>query len=156
MLLGYAVFRLTPPTIDAFSHQFTWVHWAALVLNTAVVVYVKGYRGFHRGFSPRVVARAGYITRHPTVVRVLAGPVYCMGYFHIVRKKQIVTIVMTAAMVGFILLVRTLSQPWRGIIDAGIVLALAWGFASILFFSGQAFTPAGFNHSPHVPDEPAS
>jgi hypothetical protein len=39
---------------------------------------------------------------------------------------------MTIAMIVLILLVRRLGQPWRGVIDAGIVLGLGWGFVSIL------------------------
>ena len=152
LLIGYAVFRLTPPTLDAFSHQLLWYHWALMALNIAFATYFKGYRGFHKGLSPRVAARAKYLSTHAKVLRVLLGPVYCMGYFYIIKKKQIATIVMTVGMVLLIVLVRLLSQPWRGIIDAGIALALGWGFISILIFSVQAFTSAEFAHSPQIPE----
>ncbi len=153
LLVGYAVVRLTFPTLDAFSHHFLWYHWVVLVLNVTFVAYFKGYRGFHKGLSPRVAARAKYLNAHANALRVLLGPLYCMGYFHIIKKKQIVTIVMTVGMVLLIVLVRLLSQPWRGIIDAGIALALSWGFISILIFSVQAFTSTEFDYSPQIPEQ---
>jgi hypothetical protein len=153
LLIGYAVFRLTFPTIEAFSHHFMGYHWAVLVLNITLAAYLKGYRGFQKGLSPRVAARAKYLHNHPHVLRALLGPLYCMGYFHIVKKKQIVTILMTAGMVILILLVRLLNQPWRGIIDAGIVIALSWGFITLLIFTGQAFVAKKFKHSPQIPEE---
>ncbi len=153
LLLAYAIFRLTPPTIEAFSYHFWWYHWAILLLNTALVAYLKGYRGFQKGLSPRIAARAKYINNHPNVLRLLMGPFYCIGYFHIIKKKQIITILMTIAMVILILLIRLLNQPWRGIIDAGVVIALSWGFISLLIFSIQAFTSEVFDYSPQVPEE---
>jgi uncharacterized membrane-anchored protein YitT (DUF2179 family) len=153
LLIGYALARLLPPTVEAFTYDFFWYHWAVLALNTAVALYLKGYRGFQRGLSPRVAARAKYIFRDASLVRLLLAPLFCLGYFHINRKKQIVTILMTVGMVFFILLVRLLAQPWRGIVDAGIVLGLGWGFISLLIFSFQAFTSKAFKYAPLVPDE---
>jgi hypothetical protein len=152
LLIGYAVFRLMSPTIEAFSHQFMGYHWVVLVLNIALAAYLKGYRGFQKGLSPRVAARAKHLHNHPHVLQALLGPLYCMGYFYIVKKKQIVTILMTVGMIILILLVRLLNQPWRGIIDAGIVIALSWGFISLLIFSGQAFVTEEFDHSPQIPE----
>ncbi len=31
-------------------------------------------------------------------------------------------------------LVRALAQPWRGIVDAGVVVGLTWGCVAILVF----------------------
>jgi hypothetical protein len=59
---------------------------------------------------------------------------------------------MTVGMVILILLVRLLNQPWRGIVDAGIVIALSWGFVSLLIFSGQALVAEDFDHSPQIPE----
>ncbi len=150
-LLGYAIFRLTPPTIDAFSHTFQWYHWTFLIINTAFVLYFKAFRGFQRGLSPRIAARARHLRQHPTLLAVLAAPLYCMGYFHIIKRKQIGTIMMTIGMIGLIILVRFAIQPWRGIIDGSIVLGLSWGFLTILGYSIQALTSKDFDVSPQLP-----
>jgi len=31
--------------------------------------------------------------------------------------------------------VRRLAQPWRGIIDAGVVVGLAWGVGSVVYYA---------------------
>jgi hypothetical protein len=151
LLLGYAVFRLTPSAIAAFSHPFQWYHWAILIVNTAFVLYFKAFGGFQRGLSPRIAARARYLRHHPTWLSILAAPLYCMGYFHIIKRKQIVTIMMTIGMVALIILVRLLDQPWRGIIDAGIALGLGWGFVTILGYGVQALMMDEFAFSPQLP-----
>jgi uncharacterized membrane protein YedE/YeeE len=48
--------------------------------------------------------------------------------------------------------VRLLSQPWRGIIDGGVVVGLAWGLVSLVIFGYQAFTAEDFPFSPEVPE----
>ena len=44
----------------------------------------------------------------------------------------------TSAIIILVLLVRLLPQPWRGIIDAGVVLGLLLGIASIVYFWFQS------------------
>jgi hypothetical protein len=150
-LVGFAILKITPAAVDAFSFELQWYHWLVLILNTAFIGYMKGYRGFQRALSPRVAARARHLSQHPTLAAVLLAPLYCMGYFHSLRRKQMVTIMMTVFMVILIILVRQLSQPWRGVFDAGILIGLSWGFFTILVYSVQAFTTAEFNHSPQLP-----
>ncbi|MCP4428917.1 MAG: DUF2921 family protein [Chloroflexi bacterium] len=151
LLLGVAVFRLTPPAIEAFSYPLQWGHWVVLIVNTAFVLYFKAFRGFQKGLSPRIAARARHLRQNPTWLRVLLAPLYCMGYFHTARRKQIATIMMTIMMVGLIVLVRFLEQPWRGIIDGGIAASLSWGFLTILGYGAQALTVAEFQFSPQLP-----
>ena len=57
MLLGSAVYRLSFPARDAFSHDFFWYHWVALALIALFMAYAEGFRAFQQGFSPRVAAR---------------------------------------------------------------------------------------------------
>ena len=51
--------------------------------------------------------------------------------------------------IGFVLIARQLPQPWRGIVDAGVVVGLGLGIISILYFmisarsqDGQSFALA--------------
>jgi hypothetical protein len=49
--------------------------------------------------------------------------------------------------------VRLLAQPWRGIIDGGVVVGLAWGLVSLVVFGFQALTADEFPYAPEVPEE---
>jgi hypothetical protein len=99
LLLVYTIIRLTPLAIEAFMFEFRWDHWVVLLLNTTFMAYAEGYRGFQKGFSPRVAARAKYLNSHPNLLYALLGPLYCMGYFHITKRRQISTIALTIAII---------------------------------------------------------
>ena len=57
-----------------------------------------------------------------------------MGYFYATKKRQITSLGLTGLIVCFVILVRLLPQPWRGILDAGVVTGLTIGCGSILYF----------------------
>jgi hypothetical protein len=153
LLFANAIIRLVPITIDAFSYHWLWYHWLAFGLITLVLAYAKGYRALQKGFSPRVAARARFLKYHPEFLSVLFAPLFCMGFFHATRKRQITTISVTAGIITLIILVRFIQQPWRGIIDGGVVIGLVWGFLSLCFFSIQALLSKQFDYPPEVPDE---
>lgn len=153
LLIAYAIFRLTPIALETFSYQLRWYHWVALVLNVILMAYSEGYRGFQKGFSPRMAARAKYLNNHPQILHALLGPLFCAGYFHTSKRRKIAAISLTIGIIILIVLIRLLDQPWRGIIDAGVVVGLTWGLISLLIFSLQAFTSEEFDYSPEVPEE---
>jgi hypothetical protein len=50
-------------------------------------------------------------------------------------------------------LLRHVPQPWRGIVDGGVVIALAWGAAAIVvFFLRAVVTGREPAASPQVPE----
>ena len=153
LLLGSAIFRLSSPAQAAFLHPFRWYHWVGLLLTILFMVYLEGYRGFQKGHSPRMAARAKYLAHHPQLFHVLLAPFFCLGYFYTSSRRQISAITLTLGIIMLVLLVRLLDQPWRGIIDVGVVLGLSWGLVSLLLFCVQVFTSATFDHSPEVPYE---
>jgi hypothetical protein len=152
LLLGYAILRLIPITLAAFSITLFWHHWLVLVLNTGLMAYLEGYRGFQKGFSPRVVARARYLKENPRLLHVLLGPLFCIGYFHATRRLKIAMLSLTIGIIILIVLVHFLDQPWRGIVDAGVIVGLTWGVISLVLFSIRAVTSDEFDHSPEAPD----
>lgn len=156
LLLGSAVYRLTLVSAEAFSHELEWYHWMALVLNVLFMAYSEGYRGFQQGFSPRVAARARYLKDHPRISHALLAPLFCMGYFHATGKRKVVSIALTVGIVILIVMVRLLPQPWRGIVDVGVVFGLTWGLISLFVFIPGAFGSGRFPYSPEVPDGPDS
>ena len=156
-LIGYSVIRLSHLAMDAFAHTLLGYHWLALAGIVVFMAYSEGYRGFQQAFSPRTVARTLYLYQHPTVLRVLLAPLFCMGYFHIIKRQQIVIIGLTVFIIVLIILVRLLPQPWRGIVDAGVVVGLTWGLVSLLLFAGKALLRSeNFPYSPDVPQKASS
>lgn len=151
LVFGSAIYRLSQVAWQMFEQPFSWYHWAALAFSIVFMGFAEGYRGFQKAFSPRVAARIYYLSRHVTPVRALLAPLFCMGFFHVRRKRLIVTICLTVGIVGLVQVVHMLAQPWRGIVDAGVVLGLTWGLVSLALFSLKAFFGRGFNHSPETP-----
>ena len=152
VLLGSAIYRLTPVALDIFSSDLIWYHWTTLVLVVVFMAHSEGYKGFQKGFSPRVAARAKHLAARPNLLHALLAPLFCMGYFHATKKRKITSISVTIAIILVIIGVRLLPQPWRGIIDAGVVVGLVWGLISMLVFSIMAWTSDRFDYSPDLPE----
>jgi hypothetical protein len=153
LLLSSAVYRLTPLAADALTYGLRWYHWAFLVLVLVFMAYAEGYRAFQQGFSPRVAARARYLRSHRNALHALLAPLFCMGYFHAPKRRRVTSLSVTAGIIILIILVRFLPQPWRGIVDAGVVVGLAWGMISLILFGLQALNRERFDYSPEVPEE---
>lgn len=151
LLLGSAIYRLSSIGWQTFSYQLDWYHWLAMAVCVAFMGFAEGYRGFQQAWSPRVAARILYLSKNVSPLRLLFAPLFCMGFFSIVRKRMIVTYCLTLGIIGMVLLVHQLEQPWRGIIDLGVVTGLIWGVTSLILFTLQAFFGQRFNHSPEMP-----
>jgi len=151
LLISSAVYRLIPIAVDALTETLAWYHWTTLLLLLVFMLYSEGYRGFQLGFSPRVAARAKYLRYHPRFWHALFAPLFCMGYFHATKKRQYTSILVTLTIVIFVVLAHQLVQPWRGILDVGVVAGLVWGLGSLVVFSYVAFTSEKFDYSPDIP-----
>ena len=137
-LLGQALWRLTPLALEPLGTDLP--AWQAAIYAGWVVfnAYAEGYRGFQRSFSPRVVARAMHLGRHPRPLHVLLAPAFCMSLFHATRRSRIVSWCILVGVVGLVMLMHHVSQPWRGIIDGGVVVGLVWGALAIAVFFARA------------------
>ena len=133
-LLGQAIVRLGLLALEAFKHSdMDLTKWGVLCVWVVVNAYYEGYKAFQLGFSPRVVARAMHLAQTPTPMSALFAPLYCMSFFHATRRGKIVAWVILIMVLSFIVFLRYVPQPWRGIIDAGVVVALIWGAVSMIF-----------------------
>ena len=150
LLLGWAIARLSPVAWRVMTEPLSAAHWAALAAVVLAMAFFEGYRGFQRGFSPRVAARARHLSLHPTPVRAVLAPFFCIGYFGAPRGRRVASFAVSAGVAVLVVLVRRLDQPWRGIIDAGVVVGLAWGLAALWIFTARAFGPRGLDHNPEV------
>ena len=152
-LLIIPIARLFPIAMDVFNHELLWYHWLSLGANTLFMGYSEGYKGFHRSFAPRVAARALVLWRNPRPLHALLGPLFCLGFLHTTRTRKIRVYALTAMIIGFIYLAQALSQPWRGILDAGVVVGLTFGSLSLLYWLGVACTAERFSVSPELPSQ---
>lgn len=138
LLLGQAILRLGPRAVEAVSQGLSTTQWLLLGVWIAVSAHGEGYRAFHLRFSPRVVVRARHLATHPRALHVALAPLFCMSLFHASRRGKIVAWSITAMVIGFIVLLRHTPQPWRGIVDGGVVVALVMGAVSIVYHALRA------------------
>lgn len=143
-LVGRALWRLSLIALDGISN-YPMAHWQWAVLIAWVLInaYAEGYKGFQKKFSPRTVARAWYLADNPTPLRVILGPFFTMGFFDANRKTKLTAYIVVILVTLLVMVVSTIPQPWRGIIDAGVVAGLLWGLVSILVIFIRTLT-AGY------------
>ena len=150
--LASAVLGLWGRASEALGMELTAVHWAFTIPWVLFMAYTEGHRGFHRSFSPRVVARAWALGRDPRPLHVALAPFFCMGFFHGSRRRILVSWVLTFFIVVLVLGVRLMSQPWRGLVDLGVVVGLSWGSVSIAWLALQSFRAGGTDVDPQLPE----
>lgn len=134
LLLSQATIRLTPMAIEPILTGMNGFEWSLYVGWILLNGYLEGYRGFQTRFSPRVVQRAFWLAENPKPLYVALAPVFCMSYFHATRRGKIVAWGLLVFIVCAVIVVRMLDQPWRGIVDGGVVIGLFWGLVAIVAF----------------------
>ena len=153
LILIRGLFSVLSPAVALRGMEFRLVHWVGLVISLIFMGYSEGYKGFQLKFSPRVAARALYLRANPTVIRVIFAPLFCMGFFHATRKRKIIAYAVTTMVVLLIVIVRKLPQPWRGIVDVGVLFGLGWGLVSVWVYCIKAFFgKSEYTISPETPD----
>lgn len=152
-ILGSAIWRLAPYAIEPFrEHSLSW--WQSGMYGAWVffMAYTEGYRGFQVQMSPRVVARGLYLSRHPRLLHVALAPLFVMSLFYATRRRLIVSWVLLVAIVILVILVRQLAQPWRGIVDGGVVVGLSWGLIAMLYYFVAALAGRPIPADPELPE----
>ena len=150
-LLSMAIGRLGAIAIEALYMELSATHWFVLVVNAVFMAHAEGYKGFQRGFSPRVIARARHVMQQPRPIIVLFAPLFCMSFFGATRARMLTTYLLTSAIVTMVMLFQYIPQPWRGILDFGVVVGLIWGVASLLTFTVRAIAGHAPDVSPELP-----
>lgn len=137
LILLFAIYRLTPMALELEYLPMRISHWLSLIISIIYMAYAEGYKGFHLSFAPRAVLRAMYLQENPKTVHVIMAPLFCMGFIHATRKRQLLSIGLTLMIFCFVVLIRFVPQPWRGILDAGVVVGLSIGVISIFYYIYQ-------------------
>ena len=146
-----AINRLAGHALEAFVEPLSLLQWLSLLVIVAVMAYTEGYRGFQKSFSPRTAARAYYLYRRPDMLGVVFAPIFCMGSFRATRAPLLFAWVGTALIVSFVIALHATPQPWRGLVDTGVVVGLSWGLVSFWVSVWRVFGHAGLGVSPEVP-----
>lgn len=151
LLIGCAIYRLAPKAQEAIQADLSLFQWIFLVSFALFMLVCEGYRGFQKKFSPRTAARIRYLYQNPTPLHTLLAPLFCMGYFYATKKTKIISTCLTLGIFLLVISMRFCPDPWRGIIDVGVVLGLSYGLISFFAFTIQALTKSDFPHSPETP-----
>lgn len=134
-LLIRAIMRLAPKAWEGFGEgDLGMIHLVVTTVWVAFMAYSEGYRGFQKAFSPRLVARADWLGRNPRWLPALLAPLFTMALFGATRRRMLVNWTILILVVALIVGLRYVAQPWRGIVDAGVVVGLAWGLIAIAVF----------------------
>lgn len=142
-LFAQAIFRLGGHALEPLAGgTLSTAQGALYAAWAAASLYLEGYRAMQLRFCPRVVARAMHLAAHPTPLRVLIAPAFCMGFFHAAPRTRAVAWGMSLLIVSFVVVLRHVPQPWRGIVDGGVVVALVWGAGALLVQLARAFSGA--------------
>lgn len=150
-VLAFAIGRLSAVAQDALAQELTVAQLAVLVANTGLMAWAEGYRGFQQRFSPRAAARVLWLSRHATLPTALLAPVFCVGFLGATPRVLRLTWTGTALIVLAVVAVQQLPQPWRGVVDVGVVVGLTWGLVSFLVLCRTALASGRYPADPAVP-----
>lgn len=151
LLLMNAVVRLTPRALEPLRSGMTGWQWALYAASIIFNAYAEGYRAFQLQFAPRVVARALHLGRNPRPLHVALAPIYCMALFHATRRRLIASWCVLVGVVILVIVINRVDQPWRGILDAGVVVGLTWGMIAMAVYAVQAAAGRPPRTSPDLP-----
>jgi hypothetical protein len=155
-MLAESVARLLPRALEPIlDGSLTLPGVLAYVAAILFLAYSEGYRGFQRRFSPRVIVRALALAQRGGWLLIALAPLMAMGLIHGTRRRLIGSWALVTGIVALILLVRLLEQPWRGAVDAGVVVGLSWGTVATFVMMVQALRGTIPTVDPELPHAPA-
>jgi hypothetical protein len=127
-----AIYRLSIHALLTLRADLSPGEWLALLTSVVTFAYGEGYRALQRRFAPHVVTRAFEIGARPLRVYTLPiAPLYSLSLVAAPRRVLARAWLGVTLIVCAVLVVRALPFPWRGIIDAGVAVALAWGLCAL-------------------------
>lgn len=151
-IIAHALTRLTPFAIEPIEQgMMEPLHWAVAGAWIVFMLYSEAYKGFHLAFSPRLAARAMHLAENPRPLHAIFAPAYVMGLFHATRKRLIVSWCLLVGIVALVIAVKELAQPWRGIVDLGVVIGLFAGTLSVLWYFARAARGDAMPVDPDIP-----
>ncbi len=133
LLLLDGLYRLAPIAWDALQWPaLTATHWVFLVAWTVFAAVTEGHQTFRKRFAPRVARRMRELMVGTHATYRFVAPLYCMSLVGDEPRRMWIQRGLVVFIVGLVVLVKRLPQPWRGLVDAGVVVALTWGAVEVL------------------------
>jgi hypothetical protein len=126
------IFRLGARALGTIRSGLEPTEWVALASAVVLLVYLEGYCSLQRRFVPQLISRALSLPDARDVTSMLLAPLYALSLIGAERRRRARAWVGLTLILGAVLAVRALPDPWRGIVDAGVAAALAWGTAALL------------------------
>ena len=108
------------------------LEWLALVLLLVAFVYGEGVRALARRWVPRMIDRARELGPRAHAHHRWLAPMYAMSLIGAPASTRAKAWLGVALIVGAVLVVRSLPEPWRGIVDFAVAAALLVGLAAIV------------------------
>lgn len=153
-ILGSALRRIVPLAVQPWLDGSMSTGQKALYLAFAVFnAYAEGYRGFQLRYCPRVVGRAVHLGANPKPLHLVLALPFVMSLFHAQRRQRITSWVLIVGLTLLIAWVKTIPQPWRGIIDGGVVIGLGWGLVSVAWLFGRYLLGYSLPAAVDLPDD---
>jgi hypothetical protein len=139
VLLGDTIISLSRIVANGLTEYplAAW-QWVLLLAWVAFMAWTEGYQGFQRGYSRRVVIRSLQLSHEPAVLPRLLAPVVCMGLLYAPRARMLFSWTLVLGIAVLVAMMRHVPQPWRAIVDAGVVVGLSWGLIAIIIYFYQA------------------
>ena len=139
LLLLFALWQLYAQVEVLLSYPLESLHYLLVFPWILWMLYMEGDKGFRRAFAPRVAARALCLAQGATWPQTLLAPAFCIGYFGASKRRVCASYLLTLMIIILVILVKQLPQPWRGLIDLGVLLGLAYGLVFLLYFTCRTF-----------------
>jgi hypothetical protein len=133
-LIGSAVVRLLQRVMEVQWDDLTLFQWIFVSVFWVFMMFSEGYGGFQKKLAPRFAARAWFLSKHPTMVRIVFAPFFCVGYFQASHRRVLSSFALTGMIVVLVLMVSMLDQPWRGLVDLGVISGLVYGTISLAVY----------------------
>lgn len=140
-LFATATYRLGERGVAVIRDGLGGWEWMALAGLTLVFVYGEGFLALDRKWVPGLMRRARELKDERSVVLRLLAPLYGLSLIGAPPAKLLPSWLGTLAIVGAVLVIRVLPEPWRGIVDFAVAAALGWGLVAILRRLPAAWAP---------------
>ena len=143
LIFLFSIFRSSfysfPPinSIEKKIYHFKTTNYSLYALSCLFFAYAEGYKGFHLKFAPLVVKRSFTLVigtpQGNNVLNYFLAPLYSMGLWGATKKRRIVSWSVSLGVAMIVAIVKKLPPIPRCILDAGVVVGLTIGSASILY-----------------------
>ena len=152
VLLSMAISRMLGHVFEAFSGDYQLGIWHYLVGGVWLffMAYSEGYKGFQKGYSPRVASRALYLRDKSTWLRLILAPLFVLGFINSTKRRKITIIILLVVISLIVMFFKHIPQPWRGVLDLGVAVGLSWGLIATLVFLVKFWTADKVTFDPEV------